>query len=303
MDMINNLPKEELFAPGHRACAGCGASLAARIMLKATGKDVIVVNATGCLEVVSTPYPETAWRVPWIHAAFENNSAVASGIKEALKMLKKKTNVLCVGGDGATFDIGFQALSGALERGHDFCYCLYDNEAYMNTGIQRSSSTPMYASTSTSPAGEKIPGKLQPKKPLPFIIASHGIKYVATCSISNPQDMYKKIKKGIETEGPAFIHIFAPCPTGWRFPVDKTIEIAKLAIKCGVFPMYEIENGVLKFTEKVEKREPVETYLKMQGRFRHLNENQMKEVQKFVDDRYNFLLELEKREKAFDVLY
>ena len=222
--MINQLPEEEYFAQGHRACAGCGSVLAIRHVLKAAGKNTIIAQATGCMEVVSTPYPETSWKLPWIHVLFENAAAVASGIEVALKKLNKKdVNVLAIAGDGGTFDIGFQALSGAIERGHKFCYVCIDNEAYMNTGVQRSGATPMFASTTTSPAGKKVPGKLQPKKPLPFIIAAHGLRYVATASSANPLDIYNKVKKALSINGPSFIQIFTPCPTGWKHPSGQTI--------------------------------------------------------------------------------
>ena len=282
--MIQNLPEEELFAKGHRACAGCGSALAIRHILKAAGKDVIVCQATGCMEVVSSPYPNSAWKVPWIHAAFENVSAVASGVERALKKLNKKTKVLAIGGDGGTFDIGFQALSGAIERGHDFCYVNTDNEAYMNTGIQRSGATPLHASTTTSPFGKKIHGKLEPKKPMPLIVAAHGVKYVATASIAKPLDLY------------------CPCPPGWKIATNQTVEVAKIGIKARVTPLYEIENGKLKL-ENVEENVPVESYLKLQGRFKRLDEKDIKEIQEYVDARWKFLVEASKLDRVFDVLH
>jgi len=303
--MINNFSEEELFASGHRACAGCGEALTVRWILKAAGKNTVIVSNTGCMEVVSSPYPETAWEVPWVHAAFENGPAVASGIVEGLKKQGKKdgTNVIVIGGDGSSFDIGFQSLSGALERGHDFLYVATDNEAYMNTGVQRSSATFPYANTTTTPAGTKIPGKEKPKKLLPLIVASHGIKYTATASIANIPDLVKKVKKALTIKGPKFLHTFCPCPVGWNYPGEKTIEMAKLAIETGVTPIYEIENGELKFTQKIENRKPVEEYLKHQGRFKHLTPELIKEIQKYVDDRYNFLLGLSEKGQVFDVLY
>lgn len=300
--MIKQLPQEEYFAKGHRACAGCGSVLAIRHVLKAAGKNTIIAQATGCMEVVSTPYPETAWKTPWIHVLFENAAAVASGIETALKKLNKKNiNVLAIAGDGGTFDIGFQALSGAMERGHNFCYVCIDNEAYANTGMQRSGATPMFASTTTTPAGKAIPGKLQPKKPLPFIVAAHGIRYVATASSANPVDIYNKVKKALSINGPSFVHIFTPCPPGWKFPSEQTIDIAKIAIKTGATLIYEIENGILKLN-KVEDRKPVEEYLKLQGRFKHLTKEHIKEIQDYVDERYKFLEE-NNGKKLFDVLY
>lgn len=300
--MINQLPEQELFAKGHRACAGCGSALAIRHVLKAAGKNTIIAQATGCMEVVSTPYPQTAWKLPWIHVLFENAAAVASGIEAALKKLNKKNiNVLAIAGDGGTFDIGLQALSGAMERGHSFCYICLDNEAYANTGVQRSGATPMFASTTTTPAGKLIPGKPQPKKPLSFIIAAHGIRYVATCSPANPVDIYNKVKKALSVDGPSFVQIFAPCPPGWKHPSEQTIEIARIAIKTGVTPIYEIENGVLKLNKTDDKRS-VEEYLKLQGRFKHLTQEHIKQIQKYVDERYDFLLENDGK-KLFDVLY
>ncbi len=300
--MINQLPEEEYFARGHRACAGCGSALAIRHVLKAAGKNTIIAQATGCMEVVSTPYPETAWKLPWIHVLFENAAAAASGIEVALKKLNKKDiNVLAIGGDGGTFDIGLQALSGAIERGHKFCYVCIDNEAYANTGVQRSGATPMFASTTTTPAGKAIPGKQQPKKPLPFIIAAHGIRYVATSSSANPVDIYNKVKKALSINGPSFVQVFTPCPTGWKFPNEQTIDIAKIAIKTGATLIYEIEDGILKLN-KVEDRKPVEEYLKLQGRFKHLTNEHIKQIQKYVDERYKFLSENDGK-KLFDVLY
>ncbi|MBI2529660.1 MAG: pyruvate synthase subunit beta [Candidatus Diapherotrites archaeon] len=302
--MIAGLPEEEYFSSGHRACAGCGEILAVRHALKASGKNTIAVMATGCMEVVSTPYPESSWKVPWVHGAFENHPAIASGIDAALKALGKrdKINLLVFGGDGAYFDIGFQALSGALERGHKATYICTDDEAYMNTGVQRSGATPPFGATTTSPAGKKIHGKQQAKKPLPLIVAAHGIRYVATASVSNIQDYYKKVQKALATEGPSFIHVFTPCPTGWYYDSADTIEIARLAVECRFQPIYEIENGALKFTSKIENPKPVAEYLQKQGRFKHLGKEETEFVQKYVDERYNFLLELEKQKKAFDVL-
>ena len=300
--MINQLPEEEYFAQGHRACAGCGSVLAIRHVLKAAGKNTIIAQATGCMEVISTPYPETSWKLPWIHVLFENAAAVASGIEVALKKLNKKdVNVLAIAGDGGTFDIGLQALSGAIERCHKFCYVCIDNEAYMNTGVQRSGATPMFASTTTSPAGKAVPGKLQPKKPLPFIIAAHGLRYVATASCANPIDIYNKVKKALSINGPSFIQIFTPCPIGWKHASELTIDIARLAIKTCVTPIYEIENGVLKLN-KIDNKMPVEEYLKLQGRFKHLTKELISQTQRYVDERYKFLSENDGK-KLFDVLY
>ncbi|MBR9691982.1 pyruvate synthase subunit beta [Candidatus Woesearchaeota archaeon] len=291
------MPEEELIASGHRACAGCGSVLAVRHAIKAAGKNTIVVAATGCMEVVTSPYPQTAWKVPWIHSLFENAAAVASGIATALKKQGSDTNVLVLVGDGGTFDIGLQALSGAVERNHDFCYVCYDNEAYMNTGIQRSGATPQHAATTTSPAGKLIHGKVEWKKNMPFIIAGHSENvYVATANIAFPIDFYKKVKKGIEHKGPAYIQVYTPCVPGWKIPSNITIELAKLAYKSKTTPLYEIENGVLKFTQKPENPIPVDRYLLLQGRFKHLNKIEIAEIQKHIDDTWNKLLRLEETE-------
>jgi len=304
VEKILGMSKEELFASGHRACAGCGEALTLRHLMKAAGKNSIVVSATGCMEVVSSPYPQTSWEVPWIHVAFETAASVASGIDAALKKQgrRKGINLIALGGDGASFDIGFGAISGALERGHKFTYVCTDNEAYMNTGVQRSGATPLYANTTTSPAGKKIIGKLEPKKPLPLIVASHGIRYVAQVSVANLLDMQNKIKKALNTEGPSFIHAYCPCPVGWRHDSGQAINIARLAIETRVFPLYEIENGILKFSRKIENPVPVLEYLKTQGRFRHLKEDKVAEIQDFVNKRYEFLLGIEGK-KCFDVLH
>jgi pyruvate ferredoxin oxidoreductase beta subunit len=301
--------KPELFTSGHRACAGCGPAIAIRQIMKATRGPTIVTNATGCMEVVSTIYPYTAWKVPWIHTAFENAAANASGIEAALKVLKrkgklthKKIDVIAFAGDGGTFDIGIQALSGAAERGHDFLYVLYDNEAYMNTGIQRSGGTPHGASTTTSPAGKIIPGKLQYKKPISDIMVAHEIPYVATASIAFWQDLLMKTRKGLEVEGPAFMHVFAPCPRGWRYPTSKTVEVARLAVETCVFPLWENINGEYSLSPqskilalKPERKKGVSEYLEIQRRFRHLFKPEFKhvidEIQKRVNKRWQKLLE------------
>ncbi|HEX08207.1 MAG TPA: pyruvate synthase subunit beta [Thermoplasmatales archaeon] len=272
---------ESLLAPGHRACAGCGPAIAIRQILEASGPNTIVVEATGCMEVTTTPHPYTAWKVPWLHVAFENAAAAASGVEAAYKALRakgaiskdKKPNIIALAGDGGTFDIGMQALSGMLERGHNVLYVCYDNEAYMNTGIQRSSATPFGAATTTSPAGKVIPGKMRRKKPIAMIAAAHDIPYVATASIGYPADLKKKVKKALEVDGPTFLHVFAPCPTGWRYGTEQTVELAKLAVETGIFVLYEItDENPLKpiVTKQLVKRKPVEEYLKTQGRFRHL---------------------------------
>lgn len=285
--------KEEFLAPGHNFCGGCGEALAIRLVTKALGRNVITVMATGCGEVTTTPFPYTSWRIPWIHTLFENVGAVVSGVEAASKILMKKGKILgekiyCVGmgGDGATCDIGLQSLSGAFERGHNFLYLCWDNEAYMNTGVQRSSSTPYGASTTTVPAGKISIGETRWKKNMVAIAVAHEIPYVATACPSYPFDLMEKVKKGAETEGPAYVHIFCPCPAGWRYPANATIDIGRLAVETGVFPLYEVENGHYRLTIEHPKLKPVEEYLKPQGRFRHLSESNVKEIQERVSRDY-----------------
>jgi len=292
MKEINKIPTIELFAQGHRACAGCGPAIVMRLALKAAGKDTIIAQATGCMEVCSTPYPETSWRVPWIHVAFENVAAVASGIESALVHLKKQTNILVIGGDGGTFDIGFQALSGATERGHNFCYLCYDNGAYMNTGIQRSGATPKYASTTTSPAGKKVHGKQENQKNMPMILGAHGA-YVATANLAFPQDFINKLKKGLLHKGPSYVQIFSPCPRGWGFASDMAIEVAKVAYQTMISPLYEIEDGYLKFSKKPVNIKPVEDFLKMQKRFKHVGPKELLDIQNWVDREFKRLEKIE----------
>ena len=290
--------REENFAPGHRACVGCGEALAVRQACKALGRSAIVVSATGCMEVVSSPFPETSWRLPWIHTLFENAAAVASGAEAGLKALVKKGKrpareiaIVAMAGDGGTTDIGLQALSGALERGHDFLYICFDNEAYMNTGIQRSSATPFGASTTTAPAGKVSIGQVTWKKNLPAIAAAHDIPYVATACPSYPFDLMAKVKKGVATPGPAYIHILSVCPTGWRCPPDLTVKIGRLAVETGIFPLYEIENGEYELSIDLAELRPVQDYFKLQGRFRHLSEETIKKIQDRVNKEYARLKE------------
>ncbi len=276
-----------LFKSGHTACAGCGQAIAARMVIEAAGANTIIANNTGCLEVFTTKYPETAWGVPWIHSLFENSAAVASGIEAALKYLGKKENinVIAQGGDGSTADIGLQALSGMLERGHDILYVCYDNEAYMNTGVQRSGLTPFDTNTTTSPSGSQSSGNIRPKKPMPEIALAHGIPYVATASAGLPQDIQRKVKKAISIKGPKYIQIHVPCPLGWRHETDQMLPVAKLAVDCGLYPLFEYENGVLTGQKKIVPK-PVEEYLKAQGRFKHLlnNPEEIKKVQDIADN-------------------
>ena len=278
-------PEEELLAPGHRGCAGCGASIGVRLALKAFGRNTVAVCATGCLDVMTSPYPETAWEIPWIHVAFENAGAVASGVERALKAQgKEDVNIVAFGGDGGTADIGIQSLSGAMERGHNITYICYDNEAYMNTGIQRSGATPYGASTTTSPAGKLSFGEDKPKKNMAFIMAAHGIPYVATASISYPEDFMKKVKKAAETKGPAYIHLQQPCTTGWGFKPEQTIQLGRLAVENGAWGLFEIENGEFRVTYRPQERKPVKEYLSAQKRFKHLDDEQIAIIQEFVDN-------------------
>lgn len=288
--MARVLPLEELFACGHRACPGCGSTIALRQVCKAIGKNVIIVQATGCMEIVSSSYPYTSWRVPWIHVAFENAAAVASGIESGLKVLARKSKlpndvkIVAMAGDGGTCDIGLQALSGALERGHDFLYICFDNEAYMNTGIQRSSSTPYGACTTTSPFGRVSIGNRTFKKNMPAIVAAHGVKYVATANPSYPLDLMQKVAKAINLPGPKYIHILVPCPTGWGFASDLTIEIGRLAVETGFFNLYEIEDGKFKINIKIPKLRKIEDYLKPQRRFSHLTTEEIALIQQKINE-------------------
>jgi pyruvate ferredoxin oxidoreductase beta subunit len=280
-----SIPEEELLAPGHRACAGCGCVLAMRYLLKALGRNIIISMATGCMEVVTTPYPETAWRVPWIHSAFENAAATAAGIAAGLKALGKKgIKSVAIAGDGGTADIGLQALSGAVERGDDVLFCCYDNEAYQNTGIQRSGATPFGAWTTTTPIGRVKRGEDRPKKDVPAIIAAHGAPYVATASVAYPLDFIEKLRKAAAIEGPTYVHVHAPCVPGWRIDTNKTIEVARLAVLTGSWVLYEVEGGQLRVTFKPPKRRPVVDYLKLQGRFRHLVDEEIARIQRMVDE-------------------
>ena len=289
---------KDYFTSGHRACSGCGEALAVRFVCKALGKDTIISMATGCMEIISSPLPESSWEVPWIHTLFENASAVASGIESGLKAMKRKhgytkdVKVVAMGGDGSTADIGLQSLSGAMERGHDFIYVCYDNEAYMNTGIQRSSETPFGASTTTAPYGKKSIGQHTQKKNMAAIAAAHNIPYVATTTSSYPFDIIAKIEKARKIKGPSYIHILSVCPTGWRSASNQTITMGRLAVETGIFPVYEIENGKYTLNFDYPKLRPVEDYLKLQGRFRHLTKENTAEIQENVLTEYNRIKQL-----------
>ena len=267
--MIENLDtveKKDLFASGHRACGGCGQALAARMVADAAGENTIACVATGCLEVFSSPYPDPSWRIPFLHSLFENAAAVAAGVEVAYKALNKgPVNIIAQGGDGSTSDIGFQCISGMFERGHNVLYVCYDNEAYMNTGVQRSGSTPFGTRTTTTPGGNK-----RLKKNIPLLAADHGIPYVATASVDDYRDLQRKVKTALSIEGPKYLHIHAPCPLGWGHAGDLTVQICRLAKQTCIFPIFEIREGKIISVHKVPVKKPVEEYLKLQGRFRNL---------------------------------
>jgi pyruvate ferredoxin oxidoreductase beta subunit len=290
-------------ASGHRACAGCPFPSIVKMVLSSSDDPVIVANATGCMEVTTTIFPYSAWPVPWIHSAFENAAATIAGVETAFKALKKKgiipkdkkINFVAFAGDGGTYDIGLQALSGAIERGHNFLYVLYDNQAYMNTGIQRSSGTPFGASTTTSPAGKLIPGKMQERKDITEIIAAHGIPYVAQASPSHFGDLIRKVRRAFEIEGPKFIAVISPCVPGWGYEESESIEMAKLAVETCFWPLYEIDNGVYRINYKPKNKLPVKFFLEKQERFKHLLERQdlIEEIQKRIDEKWERLLFLD----------
>lgn len=294
--------KPEPFSGGHRACAGCGAPIVVRMVLLAAENPVVCGCATGCLEVTSSLFPFTSWRTPFIHSAFENAAATISGVEAAYRSLKrqgrlpvdKEIKFIAFGGDGGTYDIGFQSLSGAMERGHNMLYVCYDNEAYMNTNIQRSSATPKGAHTTTSPAGRVIPGKQQFRKDLTAIMAAHNIPYVAQASISHWNDLVTKVQKALATNGPSFINVLQPCRLGWDFPPEETVEMAREAVECCFWPLYEVVEGEWRLTYKPKEKKSVIDWMKKQGRFKHLfrpgNEAILAEIQANVDREWEKLL-------------
>lgn len=309
---------EDLLMSGHRLCAGCAHPIIGRLIMKASADmPTIVTNATGCLEVATTIFPYSSWKVPWLHSAFENAAANASGIEAAWQAQKRsgkgplakydKLNIIAFAGDGGTYDIGFQALSGSFERGHNYTYVLMDNEAYMNTGIQRSGGTPLAASTTTSPSGRVIPGKAEWKKPIDDIVVAHGIPYMATINPAYPQDVLDKCRKAFSTEGPKFLHAIIACTRGWRYPSEDTITISRLATETCFFPLYEVERkegrpvyklnaGSASIARRPNSKKPVEEYLQTQGRFRHLfrpekNTELLQKIQDEIDLRWTLLLE------------
>jgi pyruvate ferredoxin oxidoreductase beta subunit len=294
--------QNQKLVPGHRSCSGCGFPQIVRAVLASTDKPVIASCATGCLEVTTTIYPFSSWNIPFIHSAFENSAATITGVETAYRALKKKGKIsdevqfVAFGGDGGTYDIGLQSLSGSLERGHDFLYVCYDNNAYMNTGIQRSSATPFGASTTTAPAGKVHQGKEEFRKDFAKVCVAHNIPYVAQASVSNLIDLTNKAQKAFSIKGPKVLVVLQPCTLGWRYPQDKTIEIAKLAVETKFWPLYEVENGKYKLTYKPSKDVPVTEYIKTQGRFKHLlkpeNEHIVEQIQSHVKSEWEKLLKL-----------
>ncbi|MFH1838269.1 MAG: thiamine pyrophosphate-dependent enzyme [Candidatus Kuenenbacteria bacterium] len=314
--LTQKIQKQNYFASGHRTCAGCAIPIIVRTILAASKDPVVVVGATGCLQITSAIYPQTSWNMPWMHNAFENASATISGIERAYYFLKKKNktplrdsdnhrskkiNFVVFGGDGGTYDIGLQSLSGALERGHNFVYVCYDNEAYMNTGNQRSSATPYGAITSTTPDGKKVF-----KKDLIKIVSAHNIPYVAQSAVHNWSDLYQKAEKAFQIKGPAVLNVFSPCSLNWKFPFDSTIQISKIATETCFWPLYEIENGQYKLNYQPKTKLPVEEFLKLQKRFAHLFKPENKKtplrdsdihrnieiIQKKIDEKWQELISL-----------
>lgn len=294
-------------APGHSTCAGCGIPAIVRTVLGATDDPVVVVNATGCLEVTSTLYPYTAWKVPFIHNAFENAAVTASGIDAAIKVLTRKNGVprqarndnfdkikiVVFAGDGGTYDIGLQSLSGALERGHNFLYVCYDNQGYMNTGGQRSSASPFGASTETTPFGAHDIGNELTRKDIMQIVDAHHIKYAAQANVAFIEDLAMKAQKAFSVEGPKFLLVIQPCTNLWKYPTSEYVNIGRLATETNFWPLYEIENGKYKINYNPEKPKPVEEFLKTQGRFKHLfkpeNKKVVERIQEMVDERWKDL--------------
>ncbi|MEM4500246.1 MAG: thiamine pyrophosphate-dependent enzyme [Candidatus Woesearchaeota archaeon] len=288
--------KESLLTSGHRMCPGCGAAISVKIAMKVAGDNTIVCAATGCLEVSTTIFPYTSWNVSFIHNAFENAAATMSGVVNAYKVLKKKGKIqkdfkfVVFAGDGGTYDIGLQSLSGALERGDEFVYILYDNEAYMNTGVQRSSSTPIGAYTTTTPIGNVKRGKEQNRKDIMEIVVSHNIPYVAQASIAYFADYIRKLEKAFSVKGPAFINVISPCPLGWGFESSLTIEMARLAVETNFWPLYEVESGKYILNYEPKNRLPITDWIKHQHRFKHLllpeNKEILEKLQNYVDEHF-----------------
>ena len=292
----DDVPRLELLEPGHLACPGCGAPLAMRLVLKELGPDTIVVLPACCWSIIAGPFPQSSLHVPLYHTAFETGAAVASGIRAALDVRgDHDTTVMVWAGDGGTFDIGLQALSGAAERNEDILYVCYDNEAYMNTGIQRSSATPWGAWTTTTPAAQPQSTK---KKDILAIMAAHRIPYAATASTAYPLDLLAKVRRAKATRGTRFLHILSPCPPGWKVPDERTIDIGRMAVRSRVFPLLEVEDGVRwRFTVD-HAADPVVPYIRAQGRFRHLDDDAVASIQRDVDARWDHLADLAGRMAA-----
>jgi len=280
----------ELFTMGHTGCSGCAQSMSVKLIMEILGKNTIATNATGCLEVFSTRWPESSWKIPWIHSLFENSAAVASGVEAALKAMGKKDGitVLAQGGDGGTADIGLQSLSGMFERNHDVLYVCYDNGAYMNTGYQRSGLTPFDAYTTTSPSGKESFGNNRPKKYMPEIAMAHRIPYTAVASAGYPMDLQKKVKKAKSIKGAKYLQVDVPCVPGWKYEPKYSVKLAQLAVQTGLYPLFEAEYDKIISVKKISKKIPVEEYLKLQGRFKHLFKDEagraeIEKIQKIAD--------------------
>lgn len=282
------ISEHELMCSGHGGCAGCGATIAMRLLMKAMGEKTIMVLPACCWSVIACPYPQSAMKFPVIHTCFETGGATASGVRAALDMRgDTETTILTLAGDGGTFDIGFQALSGAVERNEDFIYVCYDNEAYMNTGVQRSSSTPYGAWTTTTPGQD---WKKMRKKNIVEALVAHRIPYVATANIAYPEDLVRKVKKAKLIKGSKFLHVFASCPTGWRIPSEMSVKIARMAVQTNIFPLYEVENGVHYTINYKPKEYLVREYFKLQGRFRYLTDKDLDQIQGMVNEDWGLLL-------------
>ncbi len=308
MNLKDLAQQPEKITSGHRLCAGCAEPIIAKLVLASIKDPVVVINATGCLEVATTIYPYTAWKIPWMHNAFENAPATVSGIIEAYNViLRKKPSArpkwarnlprnikfAVFSGDGGSYDIGLQSLSGALERGHKFLYVCYDNEAYMNTGNQRSGATPLGSSTTTSPAGKVKQGKEEWRKDLTAIVEGHHINYVAQASIFHWADLSKKVQRAMEVNGPSFINVMSPCQRSWGFDPSQTVKIAKLAVETNFWPLYEIDNGKFTLNYEPRKRTPIIEWIKSQKRFKHLlkpeNKKIIERIQKHIDKQFETL--------------
>ena len=283
--------RNELFTMGHTGCSGCAQSMSVKLIMEILGKNTIATSATGCLEVFSTRWPESSWKIPWIHSLFENSAAVASGVEAALKYMGKKDGITVIaqGGDGGTADIGLQSLSGMFERNHDVLYICYDNGAYMNTGYQRSGLTPFDAYTTTSPSGKESFGNNRPKKYMPEIAMAHRIPYTAVSSAGYPMDLQKKVKKAMTIKGAKYLQVDVPCVPGWKYEPKYSVKLAQLAVQTGLYPLFEAEYDKIISVKKISKKVPVEEYLKLQGRFKHLFKDEagraeIEKIQKMADE-------------------